>query len=213
MKFIKILPFFLSLVLLISPLFSQETGGNSNDLTSSADKSEEQDKKAGLTSVSDEMKSSDTSSEAAAGEISSDAAQVEKKEPEKARVVRKVPSQTEKKESPKDAVKVEQTSTDDDSTLLRVDEGSFKYVRIPDIVIDEIKPVYAASEVSKEEVLPVNENPDERGFLGMKKQTADVVAKGGILLLILVIFILYKSRMKGTRKRGPGRNVLNSYRK
>jgi len=213
MKFIKILPFFLLLVLLISPLSSQETGGNSNDLTSSSEKSEEQDKKAGLTSVSDEMKSSDAYSESAAGGISRDAAPGVKKETDKGRVIRKTPSQPEKKESPADTVKAEQTLPDDDSTLLRVDEGSFKYARIPHIVIDEIKPAYAVSEAGKEEVLPVNENPDERGFLGMRKQTADVVAKGGILLLILVIFVLYKSRMKGTRKRGPGRNVLNSYRK
>jgi len=213
MKFIKILPFVLSLVFMISPLFSQETGGNSNDLTSSADKSDQLDKKAGVAPLSDDKKASDTSSESAAGEISRDAAQKDKKEADKARVIIKAPSQTEKKVTPAAIVKVEQVSPDDDSTLLRVDEGSFKYARIPEIVIDEIKPSYAVSEARKEEVVPGNENSDEKGFLGMKKQTADVVAKGGILLLILVIFILYKSRMKGTKKRGPGRNVLNSYRK
>jgi len=213
MKFIKILPFFLSLVLLTSPLFAQETGGNINDLTSSPDISDQQDKKAGETPLSDEVKLSDTSSESAAEGISRDAAQKDKKEPEKARVIIKAPSKIEKKVTPAETVKVDQILPDDDSYLLRVNEGAFKYARIPEIVIDEVKPSNAASEVMKEEVVSGNENLDEKGFLGMKKQTADVVVKGGILLLILVVFILYKSRMKGTRKKGPGRNVLNSYRK
>lgn len=205
MKFIKILPFFLSLVLIITPAFSQESGVNTGDLSSSTEKSDQL--------PSDEQKISDTSLESAAVKASREAAEAVKKEQDKARIIKNTASQTEKKVSRGETAKIPEKYPDDDSALLRVDEGSFKYSRIPEIVINETKPSDTAVETRNEEVVPNDEKAAEGGFLGMRKETADVVAKSGILLLILVIFILYKSRMKGTGKRGPGRNVLNSYRK
>lgn len=205
MKFIKILPFFLSLVLIITPAFSQESGVNTGDLSSSTEKSDQL--------PSDEQKISDTSLESAAVKASREAAEAVKKEQDKARIIKNTASQTEKKVSRGETEKIPEKYPDDDSALLRVDEGSFKYSRIPEIVINETKPSDTAVETRNEEVVPNDEKAAEGGFLGMRKETADVVAKSGILLLILVIFILYKSRMKGTGKRGPGRNVLNSYRK
>lgn len=213
MKFIKILPFFLSLIILISPLFSQENGVNADDISASSEKSDQLDKKTADILSAVEGKLTDTPAESGSGENDVDAAGALKKEQDKIRVIKKTAQKTETKVSQAETEKIPQKLPDDDSALLRVDEGNFKYTRIPEIAINDTKPSYAAVETRSEEISPDDKKPDEGGFLGMKKETADVVAKGGILLLILVIFILYKSRTKGTRKSGPGRNVLNSYRK
>jgi hypothetical protein len=58
-----------------------------------------------------------------------------------------------------------------------------------------------------------DEEKSGQGFLGMSKTAADVVVKGGIILFIFIIFILYKSRMKSPGGRKTSRKVLNSYRK
>lgn len=213
MKLIKILTFFLSLVLIISPVFSQGSGVNTGDLSSSSEESDQQDKKTADPLLSDDQNISDTSVESASVKASRESAEAIKKEQDKTRIIKNAASQTEKKVPRGESEKIPEKSPDDDSALLRVDEGAFKYSRIPEIVINEPKPSDTAAETRNEEVVPDDEKAAEGGFLGMRKETADVVAKGGILLLILVIFILYKSRMKGTGKRGPGRNVLNSYRK
>ncbi len=100
-----------------------------------------------------------------------------------------------------------------DGDLLLINEGNFKYKRIPDIKLAEIKPESADSG-NQAAVVPENEQNKPDGFLGLSKTASDVIVKGGVLLLILLIFVLYKSRMSGPgSKSSKKRNVLNSYRK
>lgn len=104
-----------------------------------------------------------------------------------------------------------QVTTEGD--LLPINEGNFKYKRIPDIKLIEIKPEAAETNIQVAEVPKSGQNTST-GFLGLSKTASDVIVKGGALLLLLLIFILYKSRMsRPGNKISKKRNVLNSYRK
>jgi len=100
-----------------------------------------------------------------------------------------------------------------ESDLLLISEGNFKYKRIPDIKLADIKPEAVDSNTKVAEAVKPVKNTST-GFFGLSKTASDIIVKGGILLLILLIFILYKSRMSGPgNKSTKKRNVLNSYRK
>ncbi len=101
-----------------------------------------------------------------------------------------------------------------DGDLLPINEGNFKYKRIPDIKLAEIAPETVVLNTTTV-AAPDSGQDKDAGFLGLGKTASDVIVKGGVLLLILVIFILYKSRMAGRpgNKSSKRRNVLNSYRK
>ena len=123
---------------------------------------------------------------------------------------------TSEKKAAEETVIVKEESTPAvkvDGDFLLINEGNFKYKRIPGIKLADIKPEAADSGVQVAEVSKPGENTST-GFLGLSKTASDVIVKGGVLLLILLIFILYKSRMShpGT-KSSKKRNVLNSYRK
>lgn len=96
--------------------------------------------------------------------------------------------------------------------LLQINEGNFKYKRIPDIKLADTQVAMASDQ-------PVSTSADSgevqsgQGFLGMSKTASDIIVKGGIILFIFIIFILYKSRMKSPGGRKSSRKVLNSYRK
>lgn len=135
------------------------------------------------------------------------------------------PGQQEKKTGNRNAaVKKEsvKTQSEDNTTdvqagpysgdLLQINEGNFKYKRIPDIKLADTQVAMATDQ-------PVSTSADSdevrtgEGFLGMSKTASDIVVKGGIILFIFIIFILYKSRMKSPGGRKTSRKVLNSYRK
>ena len=97
--------------------------------------------------------------------------------------------------------------------LLLINEGNFKYKRIPDIKLSEIKPQAADSNMQVAEA-PKSVQNKSGGFLGLSKTASEIIIKGGVLLLMLLIFVLYKSRMSHpVRKSSKKRNVLNSFRK
>jgi len=96
-------------------------------------------------------------------------------------------------------------------TLMRIDEGNFKYKRIPDIKLPENQ-VQVARELTGSDAVPAD-SPAEGGFWGMSKSASDIFVKVGVILFIFIIFILYKSRMRSPGGRKAGRKVLNSYRK
>lgn len=99
-----------------------------------------------------------------------------------------------------------------DGDFLLIDDGNFKYKRIPDIKLPEIKSEESLA-VSQTNNTAKTEQTQKTGS-GFGKGAIDVIIKIGILLLILLIFILYRSRMSGPgRKSTKKRNVLNSYRK
>lgn len=211
MKFLKILTILLFCAFIVLPVFSQDTGGVDTGSKPVSEEAGQKNTVSDDTRLSEEKKASDLLPEKGDVKITEPKMVEEKKESAKPRTLKKSPVESEKNI---------QKKMDGEPVLLRIDEGNFKYSRIPELALTEVKaPVIANSDIedpdtSGGKTLPGN-GSDESGFLGMKKGTADVVAKGGILLLILVVFILYKSRMKGAgkSKRGPGRNVLNSYRK
>ncbi len=126
-----------------------------------------------------------------------------------------VKKNVEKKAAPV-AVEVKEEKTNQvkmEGDLLPINEGNFKYKRIPDIKLIDIKPEAAESNTQVAEV-PKSAPNTSGGFLGLSKTASDVIVKGGALLLILLIFVLYKSRMsRPGSKISKKRNVLNSYRK
>lgn len=101
--------------------------------------------------------------------------------------------------------------------VLLINEGSFKYKRIPDIKITE-KKVESVDSALGPGVVDSTKNPSgsskANGFFGLGKTASDIIVKGGVLLLILLIFILYKARMSVPGgKSSKSRKVLNSFRK
>lgn len=210
MKFLKILPILLFCTIITSPVFSQDTGDIDTGLNPLSEEKGQKNVSDDI-HLSEEEKAPDFLSENEDVKITEPKKSEEKKEPAKLRKVKKSVIESDKTVQKEIAGEVE---------FLKIDEGNFKYSRIPELAVVEVK----AQSVTNSEI----ENPDDSGaaglsdddsekagILGMKKETADIVAKVGILLLIFVVFILYKYRMKGTgkSKKGPGRNVLNSYRK
>jgi len=100
-----------------------------------------------------------------------------------------------------------------DGDFLLINEGNFKYKRIPDIKLPDIVPQKADTNTPAVEAAGTGENPST-GFSGLSKTAMDIIVKGGVLLFILLIFILYKSRISHPgSKSSKKRNVLNSYRK
>ena len=210
MKFLKTISIFLFCTIIVLPVFSQDTGNVDAGINPVSEEMEQKNVPDDI-SIIEEKKEPDFLPETENVKIIEPKKVEEKKEPVKLPVVKK------------SVVKSNQTAQKEvagEPEFLRIDEGSFKYSRIPELAVSEVKAQVVIS--------PEIENPDDSGaadlsdgdsekagILGMKKETADIVAKVGILLLIFVVFILYKSRMKGTgkSKKGPGRNVLNSYRK
>lgn len=88
--------------------------------------------------------------------------------------------------------------------LLSIKEGSFKYKRIPEIVIEEAEKgeeedfVHIPDE-NLEESGKNTVDTGEKGFLGLKRETSDWVAKVGLALLLIIIFLLYRVRSRGSR--------------
>ncbi len=130
-------------------------------------------------------------------------------------------SENRKKEKPEKKVTAAPVEDKEENTeqvkaegdLLPINEGNFKYKRIPDIKLVDITPetTNSGSLISEK---PGQSNEVNTGFLGLSKTASDVIVKGGVLLLILIIFIIYKTRMSGPGgKSSKRRNVLNSYRK
>ncbi len=107
----------------------------------------------------------------------------------------------------------------DKKFYIELNEGNFKYRRIPGIILTENRA--SSLELSQEKVLDKDVNLDEENILGNSKKDGKkdfwflgkTVAKVGVLLLILLIFFLYRSRSRGASGKRSKRNVLNSYRK
>jgi len=102
---------------------------------------------------------------------------------------------------------VEAKPAEDDGTsggrLLSIKEGSFKYKRIPEIVIEEAEKgeedfVHIPDE-NLEESGKNTVDTGEKGFLGLKRETSDWVAKVGLALLLVIVFLLYRVRSRGSR--------------
>lgn len=97
--------------------------------------------------------------------------------------------------------------------LLEINDGSFIYKRIPEIRIEE-KRMQSSEDLSGDSSEKVvadekEKNVDgieKKGLFGLSKQSTDVMAKIVLILIILVIFVLYK-----TRSREGQSNVLRRF--
>ncbi|MCL2155500.1 MAG: hypothetical protein FWH53_07550 [Leptospirales bacterium] len=98
-----------------------------------------------------------------------------------------------------------------DESLLLIDEGNFKYRRIPDIKLIDKTPELIVKNIAVETPIEVSDQKKEKSYIDIWKIL--------IVLFIVGIFILYVSRASGSTKMSKSnktsrsRKVLNSYRK
>jgi|GEM_PF-544453 len=89
-------------------------------------------------------------------------------------------------------------------SLLPVQEGDFKYVRIPDIGITMKRGAAVEDVIVKmPEETPGSSADDgvaQKGLFGFSGKTTDTVVRVALVLLILFIFILYRMRSKGSSR-------------
>ncbi len=118
-------------------------------------------------------------------------------------------------------VKKEEPSVNN-KVFLELQDGNFKYRRIPGIILTENRASSMddgdhersiADDIDAESLFNDSRKKDKKGFWFFGRSLSDLVAKGMILLLILLIFFLYRSRNRGSSGKRSKRKVLNSYRK
>ncbi len=85
--------------------------------------------------------------------------------------------------------------------LLEAGEGDYRYSRIPEkkVVLVQEKSPYDMSDQSKEIKKledPGQEAQSKKGFLGFSHDQTQNIAKGVLIFIILLIFILYKLRSR-----------------
>lgn len=141
---------------------------------------------------------------------------VEKKETVRKQVVessKKSAAPVKSDKTPSDTVKPVESNGSGNELLLFINDGNYKYKRIPDIKLAEKEPAMAEqNQQAGSGTSTDNFESGEKGFFGLSRNTSDIVAKGGILLLILVVFTIYKVRSRGHGRRTSS-SVMNSYRK
>ena len=140
------------------------------------------------------------------------------KETKVKKVVKKIIKKKNKKDGLnkiRDNIKRAVTESDEkDINLLYIKDGSYKYKRIPGF-----KEVNKTKENPENEIVKIPENKKEsenvnidinknfeKGLFGLSKETTDLIARGALVFLILIIFILYRMRSKKT-----SHNVLRRY--
>lgn len=210
MKLIKFLTIIIIVSSAVSILYSQDTAGDSGSSVVTDNQINNGNGDAGNTPVKDVKEPG-----AVTDSVNSGNKQTSEVIPRRENSVK-----TAKKKTGTVVVQEEAVKTADDSEsgdyLLSINEGNFKYKRIPDIKLVEKSPSMAEQNTLMTNASGDAGTPDnsaETGFFGLSKNAADVVAKGGILLLVLGIFILYKFRSRGTGRRSSSSSVMNSYRK
>jgi hypothetical protein len=87
--------------------------------------------------------------------------------------------------------------------MLDIKDGDFRYKRIPGIKLPERKYIQDESikkDGGAQEKTPAVKGEDtdsgKKGFLGLGKKAADVIAKIILLVIIIVIIVLYKTRSR-----------------
>jgi hypothetical protein len=128
--------------------------------------------------------------------------EVKKKAERKKKEARK---QTEKKaeEKKKETEQVEETSEGDvdresGDNLLLIDHERIRYNRIPGITISKEEPGQDIVKIPDDKIF---ENKKEKPKGGLFGSRSDTIARWGLLILILAIFVIYKTRTKKSRKK------------
>jgi len=207
MKSIKILTIIFIVFFTVYPVFSQETVENNGSSVIDNDQGNT-GIEGSAASVKEKAVSSDQIN-SGTKKLAEDTAKIGNS----VKAVKKKPAIPEVQE---EQAPVIDENTRGEDFLLPINEGNFKYKRIPDIKLPDRTPSMAEQNAQNINNASDGENSMDvssgDGFFGLSKNTADIVAKGGILLLVLGIFILYRLRSRGGR-RGSSTSVLKSYRK
>lgn len=135
---------------------------------------------------------------------------------ETAKKVSKEPLETQKA---KDVVKVsiakeEETPAVDthvqEDFLFTINEGNFKYKRIPEIKLEEKSALIV--DMPQSEPVAAETSDSSLKIFGLSKDSLKTLAKITALLLIFIIFILYKKRSRSYSRKSSG-SVMKSFRK
>ena len=203
MKLIKTLIIILIVSFSFSVVFPQDTGNGTDNNAAATTGNQE-----GNAGVSSADKTENQNPPISGG--------VEKKETARKQGIessKKTAASINSDKTPSDAVKPVESNGSGNELLLFINDGNYKYKRIPDIKLAEKEPAMAEQNQQAGSGAPAdNFESGEKGFFGLSRNTSDIVAKGGILLLILVVFTIYKVRSRGHGRRTSS-SVMNSYRK
>jgi len=165
MKFFKFITLCLFFSIIFTPVFSQETSGSDIDQKPAAEETGAVKQVSEDISVPEDKTGADSVPEKSAEKIPEQKKADEVKESPKSRSVKKTVAGPEKKS--------EEISAGE-PRLLGIDEGNFKYSRIPEIGLNEIKAPIAASDRNSDDPeskgLDREQEAEESGFLGMKKE-------------------------------------------
>lgn len=94
-----------------------------------------------------------------------------------------------------------------DKGLLRISPGDTLFERIPEIKLGNNKKSLKVEEIVRiPETLGETDNSSKDasgvdGFFGVSKEKTEIIAQISIVLLILLVFVLYKVRSKGSTRR------------
>ena len=188
-----------------------DSAGDNSDL--SGDSVVEQDVIESGTVITGDTTEEDSVKEDSAESSASDDALAERRQDKKNNIIKKnAVKETDGKTQVEDN-KTEVLAESFSGDLMQISEGNFKYRRIPDIKLVDIQVTMATEQVAEVSLDADEEQAGSGGIFGMSKTASDVVVKGGIILFIFAVFILYKSRARTGGGRQSGRKVLNSYRK
>jgi hypothetical protein len=116
---------------------------------------------------------------------------------------KEVKKQPEKKaEEKKETEKKEETRGDIDresgDKLLLIDHENIKYDRIPGITIKTEEPGQDLVKISDDKITGKKKDQPKSGLFGSKTGT---IARWGLLIFLFIIFIIYKTRVKKSRKK------------
>ena len=90
------------------------------------------------------------------------------------------------------------------SGLLSVPDNDIRYLRIPEYRADKSKPDnknFVTIPSEKEKVDAAKDEFSEEGLFGLSREKTDLIARGSLVLLILVIFVLYRTRSKSSDRK------------
>lgn len=129
--------------------------------------------------------------------------------PEKIEKQVKAKDKKEKKEEPKkerDAKeqKIAEESVDKTGIagLLPYNDENYKYFRIPELQMKDDKREQDSKLVTvSDESQEKKTGKDEKGLFGMSKSASDIFAKFSLLFLVIIVFLMYKSRSRKSVKK------------
>jgi hypothetical protein len=104
-----------------------------------------------------------------------------------------------KEDQKKEDIPEESIDLESGDSLLLIDHEGIKYNRIPDITIKKEEPGQDLVRIPDDKISGKEKKKPEGGIFGPK---TDTIARWGLLVFLFLIFIIYKTRAKKSRKKG-----------